>query len=66
MRTDAATQIEKPGSQGIVEDTFYFLEERPPLWSTFHANREYTTLEETIIPGELREEFYALRKKYRD
>jgi hypothetical protein len=65
-RTDVTIQTEELGSQGTVEDAFYFLEERLPLWSTFHASRGYITPGGIIIPGGLREEFYALRKKYRD
>ena len=31
IKTDAVTQTEEPGSQGTVEDAFYFLEERSSL-----------------------------------
>jgi hypothetical protein len=48
------------------EDAFYFLEERPPLGSIYHADGGYTTLEGICITRELREEFYTLRKRYRD
>jgi hypothetical protein len=65
-KTDAGTQTEEPESQGIIEDAFYFLKKRPPLWSTFHVNKGYTTPGGTTISGELKKEFYALRTRYRD
>ena len=62
---EASTQTDYPG-QSQIEDAFYFLEERPPAFSIFHADGGYTTPGGTRITGALRREFYALRGRYRD
>ena len=65
IMVEASTQTDYPG-QSQIEDAFYFLEERPPAFSIFHADGGYTTPGGTRITGALRREFYALRGRYRD
>jgi hypothetical protein len=64
MAAPSPKEMDEPG-QGL-EDAFYFLEERPPLGSIYYADGGYMTLEGIYITREFREEFYILRKRYKD